>query len=115
MRTNIYREKILQIINRSHLLSISDICKQVAKANYSTVYRNVEQMVSDGTVRKIVFDKNTILYESAKQKDHDHFLCVDCGDFESVHLPRTLNVFSGKHAIHDILIRGSCEGCNSKK
>ena len=115
MRTNIYREKILQILHDNHLLSIADICKQIAKANYSTVYRNIEQMVSAGVVRRIVFDKNTVLYESVEQKDsHDHFLCMDCGDFESIQLPHTSKAFSDKHVIHDILVRGLCKECNSK-
>ena len=107
MRTNVYREKILQVVSNNHLLSISDICKKVAKANYSTIYRNIEQMASDGIIRKIVFDKNTVLYESVKQKDHhDHFVCVDCGNFESIQLPYVSRTLSEKHAIHDILIRG---------
>lgn len=115
MRTNIYREKILEVLNKNHLLGISDIQKQITKADYSTIYRNVEQMVSDGVLRKIVLDKNTVLYESIKRgSEHDHFLCVDCGNFESVQSPNMSSSFSNRHMIHDVLIRGLCEKCNTE-
>lgn len=115
MRTNVYREKILQVLSTNHLLSISDIREKIATANQSTIYRNVEQMVSEGILRKIVLDKNTVLYESIKKEnEHDHFLCVDCGDFESIQPMHTPNSLSDKRMIHDVFVRGLCEKCNTK-
>lgn len=115
MRTNIYKEKILQILSNNHLLSISDIREQIEKADHSTIYRNVEQMVYDGILRKIVLDKNTVLYESiGNNGTHDHFLCIDCGDFESIQSTYALSTFSDRRVVHDVLVRGLCKKCNEK-
>lgn len=115
MRTNIYRDKILQVVNKNHLLGISDIQKKITNADYSTIYRNVEQMVSDGVLRKVVVDKNIVLYESIGQgKEHDHFLCVDCGNFESIQPANISSSSLNRHTIYDVLVRGLCEKCNTE-
>ena len=115
MRTNVYRDKILRVLHTNHLLSISDIQKRIAQADYSTIYRNIEQMVSDGVLRKIVLDKNNVSYETTTPKNnHGHFLCLDCGGVESIQTQNMVGTVTGKQTIHDILVRGLCGKCHLK-
>ncbi len=113
MRTNIYKAKIIKLFKNNHLLSLSDIHKKILGIDYSTVYRNIEYLVADGELKKIVFDKDKVMYEiNDKQNCHDHFLCIDCGAIAELHR-LVVNVKSLKgHSITDILVRGLCKNCN---
>jgi Fe2+ or Zn2+ uptake regulation protein len=111
MRTNIYKNKIVELFEKSHLLSISDIHKKIVGADYSTVYRNVEQLVSEDKIKKIIFGKDNVVYEINKKTDnHDHFLCIKCGDVEEIHI--SSNKLLTNHVVTDIIIRGLCYKCN---
>jgi len=115
MRTNIYKNKILKLLQQNHLLSIADIHKKTANADYSTVYRNVEQLLSDNQIRKVVFDKGKIMYElNHKKNNHDHFLCLNCGNIEKIHVSSKTLRLSNNHKVSDLLVRGLCESCNQK-
>lgn len=109
MRTNVYKEKILAVLKKSHLLSIPAIQTKLAKADFSTVFRNLEQLCMVGLVRKVVISKDSILYEiSEASHRHDHFVCTGCGTIESIHLPKKI-VSSG--TVDDVLVRGTCNDC----
>lgn len=115
MRTNIYKEKILKLLNKNHLLSISDIHTKISNADYSTIYRNVEQLVSEQKLKKIVLDKDNIAYEMDNVSDkHDHFFCVGCGDVEEVHIPST-KLLTKDYTVTDVLVKGLCGDCNKIK
>lgn len=110
MRSNVYREKVLSVLEGAHLMSITDIQKKVTGADFSTVFRNVEQLVNDGAVKKVVISKDVVLYEANKQNhDHDHFVCNDCGTVESIKTPKI--ALKGKAIATDVLIRGTCNEC----
>jgi Fe2+ or Zn2+ uptake regulation protein len=112
MRINIYKNKILKLLEKNHLLGISDIHKKVRDANYSTIYRNVEQLVSDSLLKKIILDKDRVVYEiNNSRNNHDHFVCTDCGDIEEINISENLQL-SKKYKIKDLLVRGSCQDCN---
>lgn len=107
MRANIYKEKILTLLKKKHLLSISEIHKAVPGADYSTIYRNVEQLLSDKKIKKVLIDNKSIAYESTHKK-HDHFICNDCGKVEEINIPYK---FITNHDVEDITVRGSCNDC----
>lgn len=109
MRTNVYQEKILAVLQKSHLLSIPAIQARIAKANFSTIFRNLEQLCTAGKVRKVTISKDTILYELAEpRRRHDHFVCTDCGAIESIHLPKRI---LPRGTVADVLVRGTCGDC----
>jgi Fe2+ or Zn2+ uptake regulation protein len=113
MRTNVYKNKILKLLEEEHLLSIADIHKHIVGVDYSTVYRNIEQLVSNHQVRRVVFGKGNILYELNRGEDnHDHFLCLGCGTIEDIHVPLEGLPLSSKHIISDLVVRGICKHCN---
>ena len=113
MRTNIYKKKIIKLLEKNHLLSITDIHKKMSGADYSTVCRNVGQLVSDEDVKKVVFDKDVVLYEiNSKQHNHDHFVCTDCG-FVDVLDRSIINLSSLKqYTVKDVVVKGFCKKCN---
>ena len=113
MRTNIYKDKILDLLKKNHLLSISDIHKKISGADYSTVYRNIEQLAIDKEIKKVILDKDKVMYEvSDKKNNHDHFVCVDCGSVDEIERP-IINLPSfKKYNVTDVLVRGFCQNCN---
>jgi len=108
MRTNVYKEKILNLLKKKHLLTIAEIHKAIPDADYSTIFRNVEQLLGDKEIKKVMIDNKSVAYESSKDS-HDHFICNDCGEVESIHLPIRKQLKS--RSITDITIRGICNGC----
>lgn len=107
MRTNIYKEKILAVLQKKHLLTIAEIHAALPDADYSTVFRNVEQLLKDKEIKKVMIDNKSVAYESAQNR-HDHFICNDCGTVESIRIPHTS--IKG-HRVEDVTVRGSCDDC----
>lgn len=113
MRTNVYKQKIVSVLNKRHLLTIQEIYKIIPEIDYSTVVRNIEQLVKESKVRKIVLDKSRVMYEvNESEENHDHFVCVKCDVVEKL----DRNVIDQKYLKHntiaDVLIRGLCQSCN---
>jgi Fe2+ or Zn2+ uptake regulation protein len=109
MRTNVYKEQILNLLRTRHLLTIAEIHKAIPEANYSTVFRNVEQLLNDKEIKKVMINNKHIAYESSKE-NHDHFICNDCGTIEAIHIPHTL---TKGYIVNDITVRGSCNKCTT--
>ncbi len=115
MRTNIYKEKIIQLLKTSHVLSLTDLHRRLPKADFSTVYRNIKQLTATGEIKKIVLAKDNIVYELNNQlEQHDHFLCLNCGQIEEIQVTSKKLLTSGHRKIFDILIKGLCTNCNIK-
>lgn len=109
MRTNVYKNKVLEAFKGAHLLSIADIKYKIPKADFSTIFRNIEQLCIEGLIRRVTISKDVVLYEiSEKNHRHDHFVCTDCGTIEAIHLPKKI---ISKRSIDEVLVRGVCEDC----
>jgi Fe2+ or Zn2+ uptake regulation protein len=108
MRTNIYQQKISDLLHNKHLMTIAEIHSALPEADYSTVFRNIEQLLEQKQIKKVIIDNKTVAYESCGET-HDHFICNDCGVVESIHMPRKL--ISG-YKIEDVTVRGVCGDCD---
>jgi Fe2+ or Zn2+ uptake regulation protein len=108
MRTSAYKEKILSVLSKKHLLSVAEI-KKLVGADFSTVFRNLESLVKEGEIKKIVISKDSVMYEKSEGHAHDHFVCDDCGKVESLEISHNNLKISG--SVKDILVRGSCGEC----
>lgn len=109
MRTNIYKEKIISLLRKKHLLTIAEIHKAIPEADYSTIFRNVEHLLAGKVIKKVMIDNKSIAYESAMDS-HDHFICNNCGTVESIHIPH--KSIKGRK-VDDITVRGSCNKCTN--
>lgn len=109
MRTNVYKEKIINLLKKNHLLSVADINQAIPEADYSTVYRNVEQLFADQKIKKVLINNKTSVYELVHENEHDHFVCDDCGDIAAIEVSR--KKLGIRLPISDITIRGLCNNC----
>lgn len=109
MRTHFYREHIMNILKQHHLLSIKEINQKIPKANFSTIFRNIEQLHNENLIKRIMIDKDTILYELADHT-HDHFVCNDCGEIQKINVLKKIK--TNKLTISDVMVRGLCGSCN---
>jgi Fe2+ or Zn2+ uptake regulation protein len=108
MKTSQYKKQILELLNQNHLLSISEINALIPEADYSTIFRNMETLLQEGLIKKVLISNKSVAYEST-QDIHDHFICNDCGKVESVYISHDL--INGRK-IDEITVRGSCGDCD---
>lgn len=109
MRTHVYKKQIVDLLKKNHTLSIADIHKAIPKADYSTIYRNVEHLLEQKEIKKIVVNNKSTVYELAHGNNHDHFVCDDCGTVDEIEVSRKnidINL-----PITDITVRGICNNC----
>ncbi len=113
MRTSPYKDTIISILKSSHLLSLQEVHERLPQADFSTIFRNLEQLCRDGVAQKVMVSKDTVLYEAVGTRAaHDHFVCTNCGEIASVVLPKkNLSLPSGS-VVTDVMIRGVCGVCN---
>lgn len=110
MRVNHTKEKILHILSQSHLLTIAEIQEEIQKIesiDYSTVYRNIDQLLIENKIKKINIDK-IVKYELATHK-HNHFICDNCGNVDSI--DAKITHVSDKVKINDVVFHGHCDDC----
>ncbi len=108
MRTSNYQTQIIDFLRQHHLVSLSEL-SQALTADFSTLYRNVQQLEAQGEVRKLVLNSKRTVYELTSHQ-HDHFVCTDCQRVEAVHvrLPSL-----GRRTVSDVVVRGQCEACQA--
>ena len=109
MMTNIYKKQILELLQKRHLLTISEINNIIPDADYSTVFRNIEQLLKDNEIKKVMINNKLTAYESIKD-NHDHFICNGCGGVESISLLISQRDLNNK-TVSDITVRGACAKC----
>ncbi len=109
MRTNVYKNEILDLFKKNHLLSISEIQKAIPKADFSTIFRNIKILIKKNELKEIVINHKETRYELARHA-HDHFICNDCGDVEPVHITLPKGELSSKR-ISEVTVRGTCSNC----
>lgn len=94
------------------------------RVSRATVYNTLELLVSCDLVKKHQFGKNLAQYEkSYGYKQHDHIICVDCGDVKEFCDPRVQqikdmmgDILKFKITHHSLNMYGRCEGaCDKKK
>ena len=72
------RDQILDVLKQEHgALSASDIHSKLPKLDLATIYRNLDVFVTDGEVRKFLFNRREALYEY-QEKNHHHAVCTEC-------------------------------------
>lgn len=113
MRTNTYKQKILELLGQSHLLSIADLHAALPEADYSTIYRNVEQLCAEGLIKQVVLDKDCVQYElNQSEHQHDHFLCTSCGDVGEVEKSDITIKSLDNCLITEVICKGLCQKCH---
>lgn len=90
---------------------------EMPNLSLSTVYRNLNMLVSDGVIKKISLG-NADRYDGCNTL-HYHFLCLKCGKVNDIDMPPFDNINQNvqKYAkeqilSHEILFSGVCKECS---
>ena len=120
------REIILKIIKQLKHPSIEEIYDKVHEVNpsisKSTVYRNINVLLTNKTIKKIKILTGPDRYDLVKE-EHYHVICKECGKvydflyhFEQDELTKTVLSQTGvKTNIDSITLYGICKDCKSKE
>ena len=119
-----------EVYKRDDHFEVETLYKQLKERNYrvsrATVYNTLSLLMDCQLVRKHQFGNSQSLYEhSYAFRQHDHLICVDCGEVEEFCDPRIQEIQSdmGKHFnmkikehslnfyanCRDLKINGSCK------
>jgi len=119
------REAILQAFFESdtHLVSAQQLYNCVIantpQTNFSTVYRNLEILVQESIVTKVLTQSKAVLYELAvENKHHHHLICNICGKVQSINycpVDKISENYGFKHIDHRLEIFGLCNDCANIK
>lgn len=127
------REELLEYlksVSGSHI-TVSDICEHFSSHNkkigMTTVYRQLEKMVSEGLVKKYLLDTNSSAcfeYIDVEKSCHEvacyHLICIKCGKLFHLHcdeLADTESHISKHHGfqidMNRTIFYGQCEDCQN--
>jgi len=88
----------------------------------TTVYRNLESLVSEGLLARLQHANRAVLYDPNLDQHH-HFFCLGCGAIVDVYLDRIdyeidasrTEVLPSKVLRPELQLHGLCESCSAGK
>ncbi len=119
-RYSMQRELILaEVLQRKDHPDAEAIYQSVKKTcpaiSLGTVYRNLNLLVKDGKIRRVVMDRE--IFDSTL-KPHYHMRCVKCGSVFDVDIPYLTEIEAQAHKgsgfvvlSHDVKFFGVCKHC----
>ncbi len=125
-RNTVQRQIVLQTVLRMHdhptadtvYAAVADEHPSISKA---TVYRNLNQLVSQGDIRRVPVPNGADRYDF-NTAEHYHVRCSCCGNVYDVYMPQIDNLIdkvedaSGVEVQrYDILFEGVCQDCRQAK
>lgn len=117
-RKSVLPEKIISILEKNHLLTVSEMV-QLFKSNgenfnKTSVYRALEKMLKHGEVCKQNFSESEAVFE-LRNNHHDHAVCTNCEKVITVECKSNLvkNIPGFKVDHHHTTLYGLCENCTN--
>ena len=90
------------------------LAKGKSKISYSTIYRNLDELVKQGKVITLETIDSKLHYD-ADLSEHSHFICTDCGAiidvYEQVPVPQSLTDTGAKVGEKKCIYYGQCKDC----
>ncbi len=126
MRRSRQRDRILEILRSTETHPTAEwifarMRRESPHISLGTVYRNLGQLVEQGTIRRLGFGSSFDRYE-ANVLSHHHFVCDRCGAIADLDVPvgesltRSLGRAAGVKADrHEIRLYGICAACAWKE
>ena len=106
--------------------TVEDVLKHIGnKVSVATIYRQVEQLVDEGYIQKIIFDntsKACFQYKNHDEcDDHFHLICEKCGRLIHLECDEINHIVSHISDEHDfkvnktkVVFYGICDECRGK-
>ncbi len=98
----------------------NEIVKDIPGISLRTVYRNLNKLSEDGSLRKIQVPNAPDRFDSTLEP-HQHILCTDCGEFIDVFMNNEERLLGELHGLCgyeitgiDVVYRGLCPECQNK-
>jgi Fur family peroxide stress response transcriptional regulator len=115
MRTSQNREKIKNLFEKEHVLSARECHKKLPQMDLATVYRNLKQLAKLGFLKEVHINNEELHYE-LNSHDHQHLICDNCGNIESVvisedKINRLLKETNFLIEELELNIHGKCKNC----
>lgn len=119
--TNIQLAIIEAMKNIGHPLSLAELnlCQQIAKYSFTTLYRNVKKLESSGFLVRVDMRERGSRFELADLPHHHHLICEKCGLVKDItDTDFSLNIMSIEQKTgfkikkHIFEVRGICKNCN---
>ena len=117
------REVILNYINTCYSHPTADkiyeeVKKELPNISFSTVYRNLNQLVEQQSIKKISLDGEKYIYDSII-KEHAHFYCTSCGILEDIDFYKDIKLLKKRLPYEvksiELVVKGICENCRRKQ
>lgn len=113
------------LIKSPHPISAETLFEKTKKSvNLSTVYRTLNEFISQGIIDALHIEKGKILYEMRQGRPHHHhIMCTHCHTIEDVHVceMKEINkkVLSNSNKFtnitnHSLEFFGTCNACSKK-
>jgi Fur family ferric uptake transcriptional regulator len=112
-----------QLIEATSPLTHADVAETLASQGFdrATIYRNLVELTEAGLVSRIELGDHVWRFELKRpgkaEKDHPHFVCVDCGEVSclpsvSVNIkPSPGTKRSHISEVTEVLLKGRCGNC----
>lgn len=94
---------------------------EIPNISLGTVYRNLNQLVDNNLIRKIVMPQSGDRFDKTLET-HYHFLCINCNEVTDIKIEKQVNLnkkiekdFGHNVYYHDIVFIGKCNDCLKKE
>lgn len=111
------REVILDYINHCHCHPTADkvyeeVKKVLPRISFSTVYRNLNQLVEQDKIKKISLDGEKYIFDDVEKK-HIHFYCNKCGFLKDIFIENIISVENIEEEVQsiEVVVKGICKDC----
>lgn len=106
-------------ISKIQLMTAEQLYFSVSKllpgTNFSTVYRNLDLLVSEGIFRKVMMGKQFAYEINIESEHHHHLICVKCGKVKCFDYCPIEDISKENGFVpteHKLEIFGYCKSCN---
>jgi Fe2+ or Zn2+ uptake regulation protein len=113
------RQEMLQLLQKHHLLSVSQLIEYLQETfpsiNKTTVYRSLNYFVQTGLICQHQFGLKEAMFE-IRTHHHDHLVCTQCGRLQTTNcltnVPKHIDGYQVEH--HHLTVYGICPECQKR-
>lgn len=116
------RKVILNYVNTCFCHPTADkvyeeVKKELPSISFSTVYRNLNQLVEQKMIKKISLDGEKYIYDNIT-REHAHFYCICCGMLEDLDFYKDIKLLKKRLPYEvesiELVVKGICNNCRKE-